>query len=82
MAPRKPLTAAGTAAVVVFTYAILIALLVFILAPLAFMITAAFMPARDIISMPYPWIPRSLYTQNFLKAIAGNDRSYLSSARS
>lgn len=77
MAPRKPLTAAGTAAVVVFTYAILIALLVFILAPLAFMITAAFMPARDIISMPYPWIPRSLYTQNFLKAIAGNDRSYL-----
>jgi multiple sugar transport system permease protein len=35
------------------------------------------MPMRDIITMPFRWIPKSLYTANFLKAIAGNDRSYL-----
>jgi len=35
------------------------------------------MPARDIISMPYPWVPKAFTTQNFLKAIAGNDRSFM-----
>jgi multiple sugar transport system permease protein len=69
-------TAGGVAAVIV-KYAILAALLAFILAPLVFMLTASFMSARDIISMPYPWVPKSFYTQNFLKAIAGNDRTYL-----
>jgi multiple sugar transport system permease protein len=68
---------AGRIAVSIVRYTILIALLVFIIAPFLFMITASFMPARDIISMPYPWVPKSLYTQNFLKAIAGNDRSYM-----
>jgi multiple sugar transport system permease protein len=70
----------GTAASVVAgiaKYAVLVALFVFILAPLAFMVTASFMPMRDIISMPYPWIPKSLYWQNFDKAIAGNNRTYL-----
>ncbi len=51
--------------------------LVFVIAPFAFMLTASFMPARDIISMPYPWVPRSFYTRNFFKAIAGNDSSFM-----
>jgi multiple sugar transport system permease protein len=61
----------------ILRYAVLIALLLFILAPLAFMVTASLMPARDIITMPYPWLPKGLYWQNFLKAIAGNTRNYL-----
>jgi multiple sugar transport system permease protein len=77
MAANKALGAAGSVATAIVKYAILIALLVFILAPLVFMVTASFMPARDIISMPYPWVPKSFYTQNFLKAIAGNTRTYL-----
>ncbi len=58
-------------------YVMLVVLLVFILAPFAFMITASFMPMRDIITMPYRWLPKSFYTQNFVKAIAGNTRTYL-----
>ncbi|MDD4903218.1 MAG: carbohydrate ABC transporter permease [Candidatus Bipolaricaulis sp.] len=50
---------------------------VYVLAPLVFMLTAAFMPARDVMSMPYPWIPRSLYWQNFWQAIRGNDGKFM-----
>ena len=75
---RAPaLGTAGGVAAAVLRYAVLAALLVFIIAPFLFMITASFMPARDIIAMPYRWVPKGLYLQNFLKAIAGNDRSYL-----
>jgi multiple sugar transport system permease protein len=77
MAAPKPVGTAGRVAASIVKYAILAALLVFIIAPFVFMITASFMPSRDIITMPYPWIPKSFYTENFLKAIAGNDRSYL-----
>jgi len=77
MNTSRTLGASRRAAVAIVKYAVLVALLVFIVAPFLFMLTAAFMPARDIIAMPYRWIPKSLYTQNFVKAIAGNDRSYL-----
>ena len=49
----------------------------FVIAPLLFMLTAAFMPAGDIIKMPYRWFPRSFYFMNFVKAVAGNDGSYI-----
>ncbi len=49
----------------------------FIVAPILFMVTASFMPARDIISMPYRWLPKGFYYQNYIKAIAGNDGSFL-----
>ncbi len=68
---------AGSIAALVASVLVLTVLLLFIVAPFLFMVTASFMPARDIITMPYRWLPKSLYTQNFLKAIAGNDRSYL-----
>ncbi|MCX7030596.1 MAG: carbohydrate ABC transporter permease, partial [Spirochaetes bacterium] len=77
MGANRALGTAGSVAAGIVKYAILAALLVFIIAPFVFMITASFMPARDIITMPYPWIPKSLYTQNFEKAIAGNNRTYL-----
>jgi multiple sugar transport system permease protein len=77
MKKRTIAAAAGGLAGSLVRFLVLGGALVFILAPLAFMLTAAFMPSRDIISMPYPWVPRSLYLQNFLKAIAGYDKSYL-----
>jgi len=77
MDAERLLGTAGSVAAPIVKYVVLAALLVFIIAPFVFMITASFMPARDIITMPYPWLPKSLFTQNFLKAIAGNDRSYL-----
>lgn len=69
----------------VMTYIILIAVLIFTLMPLAFMLTAAFMDAKQIMSMPYSWIPsrkyfttesRTFFT-NFMKAIAGNHGEYI-----
>lgn len=50
---------------------------VYVLAPLVFMLTASFMPAKDVMRMPYPWLPRSLYWQNFWQAIRGNDGSFV-----
>ena len=54
MAHETPLGTAGGVAAAVVKYAILVALLVFILAPLVFMLTASFMPARDIITHAVP----------------------------
>lgn len=55
------------------TWLLLGLLLIYILGPLVFMITASFMPAQDITRIPYPWIPKTLYWQNYWKAIRGND---------
>ncbi len=64
----------------ILTYVVLIMVLVFTLMPLAFMITASFMDAKQIMAMPYSWIPskkyfttetRTFFT-NFKKAILGN----------
>jgi multiple sugar transport system permease protein len=77
MRESTTLGAPGRAVAAVVRYGILAALLVFILAPLLFMVTASFMPARDIITMPYRWLPKSFFMENFAKAIAGNTRSFL-----
>ena len=71
-----PVVLGGSVARIV-RFLILAAVLVFIVTPLVFMLTASFMPARDIISMPYRWLSKSLYLQNFHKAIAGYDGLYL-----
>ncbi len=64
----------------IMTYVVLIIVLIFTLMPLAFMITASFMDAKQIMAMPYSWIPsrkyfttesRTFFT-NFQKAILGN----------
>lgn len=50
---------------------------VLIAVPLIFMATASFMPALDIMRMPYRWIPIPFHPQNYVQAIAGNDGSYI-----
>jgi multiple sugar transport system permease protein len=45
--------------------------------PLAFMLGASLMPATDIMSMPYPWIPRVPKWDNYLHALAGNDGNWM-----
>lgn len=58
-------------------WALLIILTIFTLTPIIYMITASMMPAKDILKMPYRWIPRGFEYKNFFKAIAGNDGSYI-----
>lgn len=48
-----------------------------IMVPLVFMVTASAMPARDILQMPYRWIPRGFHFENFARAVRGNDGSYI-----
>jgi multiple sugar transport system permease protein len=50
---------------------------IYILAPLVFMFTASVMPAGDIMKMPYRWIPKGLYWQNYWQGIRGNDGSFI-----
>ena len=58
-------------------YLILCLALLFIMAPILFMITASMMPAADIVKMPYRWIPASFHAENFVRAVAGNDGSFI-----
>ena len=69
----------------ILTYVVLILVLVFTVMPLLFMVTAAFMDAKQIMAMPYSWIPskeyfttesRTFFT-NFQKAIVGNHNDHI-----
>ncbi len=55
----------------------LIVFAIIVLVPLIFMFTASFMPAKDIMSIPYPWIPKTLYIENYWQALRGNDGSFI-----
>ncbi|HKM08451.1 MAG TPA: carbohydrate ABC transporter permease [Sphaerochaeta sp.] len=55
----------------------LFAMLLFTLMPIAFMITASMMSSRQIVRMPFNWIPEGLQWENFAKAIMGNDGTYI-----
>jgi multiple sugar transport system permease protein len=46
-------------------------LLIIMIVPMVFMITASLMPVRDIFAMPFRWIPRGIYWQNYYTAVAG-----------
>ncbi|HHT67944.1 MAG TPA: carbohydrate ABC transporter permease [Firmicutes bacterium] len=48
-----------------------------VIIPLAFMFTASAMPARDILKMPYPWIPDGIYWQNFWNALRGPEGTFI-----
>ena len=48
-----------------------------VLMPLLFMITASFMPASDITSIPYRWIPKKIHWYNFYRALVGNDGNFV-----
>ncbi|MDT4763262.1 carbohydrate ABC transporter permease [Sphaerochaeta sp. PS] len=56
---------------------VLLGMLFFTMMPILFMITAAFMSSRQIVRMPFNWIPESLHWVNFAKAIQGNDFNYV-----
>ncbi|MCL2557510.1 MAG: carbohydrate ABC transporter permease [Treponema sp.] len=60
-----------------FALALLAIITALVLMPIAFMVTASFMPAVDITRMPYRWIPRGIEWDNFYKAIAGNDGNFV-----
>lgn len=55
---------------------ILIVVLVFTLIPLLFMVTASFMTSKQIVRMPFSWIPEGIYFDNYLKALRGNDMAW------
>lgn len=63
---------------------LLVAVVLFTLAPIVFMFVASFMDAKQILSMPFNWIPsKSYFTSadrtfftNFHKAIWGNNNSF------
>ncbi|MBU0926224.1 MAG: carbohydrate ABC transporter permease [Spirochaetes bacterium] len=48
-----------------------------VLVPLAFMLGSSFMPAIDIMRMPYRWIPETWMPANYLRALAGNDGTWM-----
>ncbi|OQY35320.1 MAG: ABC transporter permease [Spirochaetaceae bacterium 4572_59] len=58
-------------------WVLLIPMTVFTLTPILYMFTASLMPAKDIMKMPFHWIPRSFHYENFVIAITGNDGSYI-----
>ncbi|AKI97059.1 carbohydrate ABC transporter permease [Kosmotoga pacifica] len=61
----------------IFIWIFLIGFATIILAPLVFMFTASLMPSSDVMRLPYPWIPKTFYWQNFWQAIRGNDGSFI-----
>jgi multiple sugar transport system permease protein len=56
---------------------IFLVVILVIMVPIFFMLTASLMPSSEIFSMPYRWIPKSIYWKNYTTAIAGNDRSFV-----
>jgi multiple sugar transport system permease protein len=60
-----------------FIWLFLIGTAIFVLAPLVFMFTASVMPASDVMKMPFPWIPKGIYWQNYWQGIRGNDGSFI-----
>ena len=55
----------------------LFVMLLFTLLPIVFMITASMMTSRQIVRMPFDWIPEGFQWENFAKAIQGNDKTYI-----
>ena len=55
----------------------LVAMCLVVLVPLVFMLGASFMPALDILKMPYRWIPETWKPANYLRALAGNDGNWM-----
>ena len=60
---------------VMWLFLILAAALVLI--ALVFMFTASAMPARDILRLPYPWIPDGFYWPNFWNGLKGPEDDFI-----
>lgn len=48
-----------------------------VVTPLVFMAVASLMPYREVMQMPFRWIPTSFHWQNYWQAIRGNDGSFI-----
>ena len=67
----------------ILIWAFLLILLAFVLVPILFMFVASFMDAKQILAMPFDWIPSKEYftradrtfATNFIKAIRGNNNN-------
>ena len=65
----------------IITYIVLAVLVLFTIVPIIFMLCASFMDAKQILAMPFKWIPSKDYftsssrtfLTNFIKAIRGNN---------
>ena len=65
----------------VITYIVLALLMIFTIVPIIFMFCSSFMDAKQILAMPFKWIPsKSYFTSdtrtfftNFVKAVRGNN---------
>ena len=56
---------------------VLIGMLAFTLMPILFMISASMMTSSQIVRMPFTWVPEGFNYVNFVKAIKGNDGTYI-----
>ena len=74
---RKKKRTAQATVINALVWVFLIIAAIYILAPLVFMFTASVMPAGDIMKMPYRWIPKGFYWQNYWQGIRGNDGSFI-----
>ncbi|MCK9525118.1 MAG: carbohydrate ABC transporter permease [Limnochordia bacterium] len=61
----------------VLMWVLLIAACLLIVIPLIFMFTSSAMPARDILRMPYPWIPDGFHWPNFWNALRGPEGDFI-----
>jgi len=74
---KKRNTTSQSLFVDIFIWILLIIAAAYILAPFVFMFTASVMPANDIMKMPYRWLPKDFYWQNYWQGIRGNDGSFI-----
>lgn len=61
----------------VFIWLLLILACLFVVTPLLFMVTASFLPAIDIMKLPYPWFGDHLHWQNYWNGLKGPDGSFI-----
>ncbi|HOK28284.1 MAG TPA: carbohydrate ABC transporter permease, partial [Methanomassiliicoccaceae archaeon] len=61
----------------IFIWIFLILACVFVVTPLLFMVTASFMPAIDIMKLPYPWFSDHIHWQNYWNGLKGPDGSFI-----
>lgn len=62
---------------VIIKIVLLFVLFCFTVMPLVFMLTASLMTGKEILQMPYKWIPESFHYENFITAVRGNDNNYI-----
>ncbi|MDD4792504.1 MAG: carbohydrate ABC transporter permease [Firmicutes bacterium] len=61
----------------VIIWLLLILACLFVVTPLVFMVTASFLPAIDIMKLPYPWFSDHLHWQNYWNGLKGPDGSFI-----